>query len=726
MDIGVCRAGEVSEVNNRKRALEEPLPAPGLFCKTSHSSFLGQGAAAATPILTVPPLNVHLNKMFSAIVPQLARESAGGEDTGEDDSDVSAEEVIEQPGGHQGHHRDHHDVTQGCHADHHQQHSPACLTAAAVQELAHGRLGPQSLPATPSLDDLGSGVKPSNKLPRPEVIGACPRCDSNETKFAYYNNNNPHQPRFFCKSCQRYWTSGGILRNLPPGSGRRKKIKSTGPGTPNQSAASAYSSPPPASAGGPPAKKQNSSFSAITRRIVADSGSGTLAPVVPSLGCVPLHASMWAGSSGTAFSKFTPPSSAAAATHAMHTTPSANTLSPSTSPSHGAVANGSSDGKPAVSRGGSGSQVSCSVGDLPAAAALRVHSSDALPASNDAKAAAWGVGALPGLWSGSPIGSANSTDPSSCSSGGGGSEHVDLGRYGGSALGLVSAQAAAAGAAFKNGRANGSASSCSSQARAQGLQQQGRDQSNNQQQQPGSNTQRRDDANDAAAAAALLSCMSSSQQQHMLLQLQAHTQSAEQMYCAQLMQAMQQQQQQEQLQQDNLQQWLAQQMHNHNQQQLLQHTNPGMYFEAMAALQAASHSGTALPAPGSLSMYGGGAGGSNAPGIQAGSTAVPSPQLASAPSGGFGSNGRAAPVPASFWPTDSFSWDKMVYQPQHATYTDPGVLTHGALDPAAQALAAMSQWGSWAGGAPGLPAGGGALQYAEQQGHRLWDSLRQQ
>lgn len=185
-----------TQVNNRKRALEEPLPAPGLFCKTSHSSFLGQGATAATPILTVPPLNVHLNKLFSPIVPQLARDSAGGEDTGEDDSDVSAEEVIiEQPGGHQGQHRDHHDVSQVCRVNdhHHHQHSPACLTAVA-QDMANGRLGSQSLPAIPSLEDLGSGVKPSNKLPRPEVIGACPRCDSIETKFAYYNNNNRECP----------------------------------------------------------------------------------------------------------------------------------------------------------------------------------------------------------------------------------------------------------------------------------------------------------------------------------------------------------------------------------------------------------------------------------------------------------------------------------------------------------------------------------------------------
>uniref|UniRef100_A0A6T8PZI2 Dof-type domain-containing protein n=1 Tax=Chlamydomonas leiostraca TaxID=1034604 RepID=A0A6T8PZI2_9CHLO len=60
------------------------------------------------------------------------------------------------------------------------------------------------------------------KPPRPDTIEPCPRCGSNDTKFCYYNNYNIKQPRFFCKSCQRYWTAGGTLRNVPPGSGRRK------------------------------------------------------------------------------------------------------------------------------------------------------------------------------------------------------------------------------------------------------------------------------------------------------------------------------------------------------------------------------------------------------------------------------------------------------------------------------------------------------------------------
>ncbi|GER45023.1 Dof zinc finger protein [Striga asiatica] len=53
----------------------------------------------------------------------------------------------------------------------------------------------------------------------------CPRCDSINTKFCYYNNYNLSQPRHFCKSCRRYWTKGGALRNIPVGGGYRKNAK---------------------------------------------------------------------------------------------------------------------------------------------------------------------------------------------------------------------------------------------------------------------------------------------------------------------------------------------------------------------------------------------------------------------------------------------------------------------------------------------------------------------
>lgn len=69
--------------------------------------------------------------------------------------------------------------------------------------------------------------KPSSSLERkirPQKVQAlnCPRCNSTNTKFCYYNNYSLTQPRYFCKTCKRYWTEGGSLRNIPVGGGSRK------------------------------------------------------------------------------------------------------------------------------------------------------------------------------------------------------------------------------------------------------------------------------------------------------------------------------------------------------------------------------------------------------------------------------------------------------------------------------------------------------------------------
>ncbi|XP_050228507.1 cyclic dof factor 2 [Mercurialis annua] len=63
-------------------------------------------------------------------------------------------------------------------------------------------------------------------LKKPDKIIPCPRCNSMDTKFCYYNNYNVNQPRHFCKNCQRYWTAGGTMRNVPVGAGRRKNKNS--------------------------------------------------------------------------------------------------------------------------------------------------------------------------------------------------------------------------------------------------------------------------------------------------------------------------------------------------------------------------------------------------------------------------------------------------------------------------------------------------------------------
>ncbi|XP_031116591.1 cyclic dof factor 1-like [Ipomoea triloba] len=67
-----------------------------------------------------------------------------------------------------------------------------------------------------------SDSQDQKNLKKPDKILPCPRCNSKDTKFCYYNNYNVNQPRHFCKNCQRYWTAGGSMRNVPVGSGRRK------------------------------------------------------------------------------------------------------------------------------------------------------------------------------------------------------------------------------------------------------------------------------------------------------------------------------------------------------------------------------------------------------------------------------------------------------------------------------------------------------------------------
>ncbi|TKY74064.1 Dof zinc finger protein DOF3.7 [Spatholobus suberectus] len=84
------------------------------------------------------------------------------------------------------------------------------------------------------------GSKPPPMLerrarPQKDQALNCPRCNSTNTKFCYYNNYSLSQPRYFCKTCRRYWTEGGSLRNVPVGGGSRKNKRST-PSAPSSSA----------------------------------------------------------------------------------------------------------------------------------------------------------------------------------------------------------------------------------------------------------------------------------------------------------------------------------------------------------------------------------------------------------------------------------------------------------------------------------------------------------
>ncbi|XWS19565.1 hypothetical protein CRYUN_Cryun31cG0026400 [Craigia yunnanensis] len=79
---------------------------------------------------------------------------------------------------------------------------------------------------------------PQNQQQQSEPL-KCPRCDSTNTKFCYYNNYNKSQPRHFCKACKRHWTKGGTLRNVPVGGGRKnKRLKTSNSNTPATTLAS--------------------------------------------------------------------------------------------------------------------------------------------------------------------------------------------------------------------------------------------------------------------------------------------------------------------------------------------------------------------------------------------------------------------------------------------------------------------------------------------------------
>lgn len=107
------------------------------------------------------------------------------------------------------------------------------------QELDPSRTSPDAVnPMTPSIqeesttshitetgaqEEHGTPKNSQDKtLKKPDKIIPCPRCNSMDTKFCYYNNYNVNQPRHFCRACQRYWTAGGTMRNVPVGAGRRK------------------------------------------------------------------------------------------------------------------------------------------------------------------------------------------------------------------------------------------------------------------------------------------------------------------------------------------------------------------------------------------------------------------------------------------------------------------------------------------------------------------------
>ncbi|KAK1433022.1 hypothetical protein QVD17_09926 [Tagetes erecta] len=91
---------------------------------------------------------------------------------------------------------------------------------------------------------IPGNTPPPPPPPEPENL-PCPRCDSINTKFCYYNNYNFSQPRHFCKSCRRYWTHGGTLRDIPIGGTTRKNTKRSRLTTTTHTNTNSFKIPPP-------------------------------------------------------------------------------------------------------------------------------------------------------------------------------------------------------------------------------------------------------------------------------------------------------------------------------------------------------------------------------------------------------------------------------------------------------------------------------------------------
>ncbi|KAG6401483.1 hypothetical protein SASPL_138340 [Salvia splendens] len=93
----------------------------------------------------------------------------------------------------------------------------------------------QAQPSPPPAQPHGGSIRPGTmserariaNVPMPDSSLKCPRCESTNTKFCYFNNYSLSQPRHFCKTCRRYWTRGGALRNIPVGGGCRRNKRSS-------------------------------------------------------------------------------------------------------------------------------------------------------------------------------------------------------------------------------------------------------------------------------------------------------------------------------------------------------------------------------------------------------------------------------------------------------------------------------------------------------------------
>lgn len=142
----------------------------------------------------------------------------------------------------------------------------------------HGMGGGPGNPGSIRPGSMSDRARMAN-IPMPEAALKCPRCESTNTKFCYFNNYSLSQPRHFCKTCRRYWTRGGSLRNVPVGGGCRRNKRSKGRGSSSNS---------PVSGGG--GDLQNSgSTSSISLTSSGANSRGSLLGMMPQLQLPPLR-----------------------------------------------------------------------------------------------------------------------------------------------------------------------------------------------------------------------------------------------------------------------------------------------------------------------------------------------------------------------------------------------------------------------------------------------------
>uniref|UniRef100_A0ACD5TYK8 Uncharacterized protein n=1 Tax=Avena sativa TaxID=4498 RepID=A0ACD5TYK8_AVESA len=152
----------------------------------------------------------------------------------------------------------------------HELHQPSIMKQGTLSEGGDGGSGGgQAMgPAKPmSMSERARLAR----VPLPEQGLKCPRCDSGNTKFCYFNNYSLTQPRHFCRACRRYWTRGGALRNVPVGGGYRRHAKRA---KPKQAAAAGA----PAASGAASGGSTTTTSSACTPAAPA-----TTAPALPAM-----------------------------------------------------------------------------------------------------------------------------------------------------------------------------------------------------------------------------------------------------------------------------------------------------------------------------------------------------------------------------------------------------------------------------------------------------------